>query len=436
LSSRLKYLLLLFFFFSLREIKSQEFTGYVLEKTSKTAVPGCVVILKGTTIASTSNADGKFVIALPLTTKDPILVFNLLGYYTTEYNLYKHKGDTFYISQRNFQLEEVVIPGKKKNILNPQSQEVILDFDFLNENLVILTSGAGKNNLRLMDESGKTISKISVDKNCETLQHDCLENLQLFSSDSVWQVFYDFTKLNLLKAFPISKFKEVLGNCVCCKDGNYYFREMKYRNLRTEYFYFSDKEKGVRKELAKFQDTARIKSFETDYDLQYFLTVRKESNFTMYAEPLEELKKKMEFYREQLSLDWAYLKFLGSVETQLVKQDENLFIADFTDSAIFSISPQQSVNYSCRFSCMKNKHLQHKVYADPVSKETYLVTFSGDKLSFIKFDIRTGKEISKTELKKIPYLPRKIIIYGGKAFFIEKNLSSEQVYKVVKFWLS
>ncbi|MBS1634917.1 MAG: carboxypeptidase-like regulatory domain-containing protein [Bacteroidetes bacterium] len=411
---------------------AQSYTGLLIDATTRRPVYGCLVILKGQSHYTNTDAQGRFQMNLPVGTKDQVLVFTMLGYSTAEYKLSQHPSDTFFISQKSFQLEDVVISAEKKSILNPKSQEIILDFDLLNGNLLLLTSGSNKNNLRLMDESGKLMTRMKTHRHTTGLRRDCIGNVHIYSQDSIWQVFYDYVKLNVLPPYSRQAFDQVIGHCVCNKRDEYYFQYMSYRKLRTHYVYFTEREKGVSHELVNFADTEKIRSFELDYNLQYFLDTRRASHYTMYNEPIDVIKQNLEKYREALPLDDSYRAWLGSVESQLIKVDTNLYMVNYTDTLLYTISPAHEVIYNRPLLAMREKDLSHNIYVDEAYKETYMVRFTGSTLTFIKIDMVSGKEVSRTDIQNTPFLPDKIIIHAGSAYFIQKNLADDQNYKMMK----
>lgn len=415
---------------------SQSIKGFVLNKNTKKPVQECLVIIKGTTQSSITNEKGVFEFVNIDNLQQQTLVLTMLGYTTTEYKLTTYRKDTFYITQKDVLLKEVVISANKKNILNPKNDESLLDFELLNDGFVILTAGTPKNNLRLMDEDGKVITSLKVNGKTETLKQDCIGNLQLLSNDSAWQVFYDYQNLNILNPHTRKYFEEVLGNCVCMNNKCYYFQTKAYRNLRTNYFYYTENEKGKRRELALFEDTSKIKNFELEYNLQYFLDVRRQSNYTLYNEPVDAIMRKMEQYRTELPLDWAYIHWLGEVETQMVKIDSNTFIVNFTDTTIYDVTKNNELKFKNHPSVFRQKNVLPKTYIDGDYRETYLTKFEESTLTIIKFNIHTGIEISRTAISNTPFLPKKIIIKNGNAYFIQKNLADEQSYKIIKYYLN
>lgn len=422
----------LFCLFISGNLFSQDFHGFVIDKKKSKPVPDCLVILKGTTISTITNSKGEFIFPdLPVSGQS--IVLNLIGYTTIEHKLSGSK-DTFYLAQKNISLKEIEIHTSQKNILNENNRAPLLDFDLLHDNIILLSAGGDHNYLRLIDEHGENISLIKVDKYAKLLKRDCLNNVQLFNNDSAWQVFYDYVKINLMNACTKQTYSRILGNCVCFCDNNYYFKNMEYRNLRANYFYYNEFEKGRKHPLVKFEDTAKIRTFELDYSLSYFLEMRRK--YGWYSEPVDSIILKMENYRNELPLDWTYLKWLGNISTEMIKTDSNLFIVNFTDTIIYRVDPDKKVIYNSKLKCFHYKGLQQNIYLDLDHNETYLISFSENKLMVIKFNIQTGEEISKTEIANVPYLPKKLIINRGKIYYVQKNLVDEQAYKLIKYYLN
>lgn len=425
----MRSLIVLFCFVS-GTLFSQSFKGIVLDSKHSKPVPDCLVIIKGSTVSTVTDQKGEF--TLPISEKDRVtLIITTLGYVTSEYDLSLHSTNTFLIVQKINQLKEVVIRAEKKNIINQGSTEPILDVEILNEHLLLLTPGKEHNYLKLINAEGVTISKLNVNKNSTGLKHDCLNNTQLISKDSAWQVFYDFEKLNLMNPYSAETYENILGHCVCFHKDDLYFRDYRYRGLKADYYFYSTKQKGIKHDLISFGDTSKIKKFETDYNLNYFLDVRRRSNYAYYNEPVDSIRIKMPLYREALQLDWAYLKWLGNVQTEMVKSGSGLFIVNFTDSIIYKID-SSIVLPQCRLRALR-KDLLDKVYTDSDFNDHYLIQFKENSLTVIRFDIHSGKELSATVIPNIPYLPRKILIRDGNVFFVEKDLADEQSYKLIRY---
>ena len=144
----------------------------------------------------------------------------------------------------------------------------------------------------------------------------------------------------------------------------------------------------------------------------------------------------MEQYRTELPLDWSYIHWLGEIESQMLKIDTNTFIFHFTDTAIYDVTKNNELKFKNQLSAFKQKNVLPKAYIDSDYRETYLTIFEESTLTILKFNINTGMEISRTTISNTPFLPKKIIIKNGNAYFIQKNLADELSYKIIKYYLN
>ena len=101
---------------------SGEVTGIIYDM-NKNPIPGVSILVKGTSIATTSDFDGKFSINVPESATE--LVFSYLGFKTIEKPIQKNMGNIF-LEESNEALEEIVIVGydssrKKRKGKNLQS---------------------------------------------------------------------------------------------------------------------------------------------------------------------------------------------------------------------------------------------------------------------------------------------------------------------------
>lgn len=89
--------------------------GHVVEGTvldeSDTPVPGAIVILKGTTIGTTTDFDGKFKFPQPLKTGD-VLLFSYIGYKTQEFKVSKDTPPSSFTISMKFDAFDLVFMGE------------------------------------------------------------------------------------------------------------------------------------------------------------------------------------------------------------------------------------------------------------------------------------------------------------------------------------
>lgn len=108
-TTRLILLLCLWMFASMQAIaQSVQVKGKVFDSSTKEALPGVNIILKGTTFGTISNADGSYSINAP---KGGVLVFSFVGYLTEEVTVGDQPSIDVTLSPDVTKLNEVVVIG-------------------------------------------------------------------------------------------------------------------------------------------------------------------------------------------------------------------------------------------------------------------------------------------------------------------------------------
>ncbi|MDJ1495249.1 TonB-dependent receptor [Cytophagaceae bacterium DM2B3-1] len=85
-------------------------TGIVTDDKGE-SLPGVSILLKGTSIGTTANSDGKYAITIPDGTKDPVLIFSFIGYTTEEVTVGNRTSVDVKLLPDLQSLSEVVVVG-------------------------------------------------------------------------------------------------------------------------------------------------------------------------------------------------------------------------------------------------------------------------------------------------------------------------------------
>ena len=91
----------------------QTITGQVTSLDDGTALPGVNVILKGTTIGTITNSQGKYTITIPDT--KGILIFSFIGYISEEIKIGTRKVIDIQLSVQVNQLSEIVVMERESS---------------------------------------------------------------------------------------------------------------------------------------------------------------------------------------------------------------------------------------------------------------------------------------------------------------------------------
>jgi TonB-linked SusC/RagA family outer membrane protein len=124
-------------------------TGTVTSSEDKSPIPGVTVVVKGTTIGTTTNVDGKYVLTVPI--KDNILVFSYVGMKTKEFKI-----------------------GESVTI------DMVMESDILNMNEVVVTAIGIPRETKALSYSVQNLGASDINK---TAQADVINTIQGKVSD-------------------------------------------------------------------------------------------------------------------------------------------------------------------------------------------------------------------------------------------------------------
>lgn len=100
--------ILLFIFIASASFAQQTVTGVVKTSPDNQPLPGATVLLKNTTIGTTTDFDGKFTIVVP---SNGVLVFSYVGFVTQEIDINVNTNWTIQMQEDISKLDEVIVVG-------------------------------------------------------------------------------------------------------------------------------------------------------------------------------------------------------------------------------------------------------------------------------------------------------------------------------------
>lgn len=404
----------------------------VVDSASGSAVPFANVIIKGTLDGTITNENGYF--ELDVKESKPVLVISSLGYFTKEIRAADITNGKIFVRSKATQIDEVVIEGKRVKVFQEKNNYYYMDFHFYDDNLVALVILGNKRFLQLLDPAGKIITQLKVDNKSQSIFYDCIGNLHLLTSDSSYQIYYDYVKLRLLSPFSLAKFNSLLAPCLCSYKNVYYFRQFKYRGLKCDYYCIRESEPGKAYPFKVVADSTKIKDFNTEYDLHYFLEVRRKTRGEMYGEPISTLKKNLDKHREELPMDWAGSKWLHPVEASLHRIGDGLYLFNFTDSLIEKYHDYDSLIATSSFRIHRDKSCIHNVIVDETQASAYIPLEKNGITTLGKINLESGEKERAFDLKGYPFIS-KVKIRNGIAYFLYVDKGMYSPAKIHRFVL-
>ncbi len=218
------------------------------QKTTYTEVYGKVVDEKKVPLAdvvvqdvqsktiSITNLQGVFQMRLPRGSKQ--LVYKKLAY-KIQQNDYNFTNDTSYVltllSKKIKQLPAVEINSEKIQLAYRRPSSYIIDYEWLEEGILLILEENKKYKLRWIDENEQTILETLIPAAPEKLHKDCFNNISVLFKDSTFQIHVNYDQLKLLAPIARPKYDQIVIPCITSMKQNYYFQNFSNLNKAITY---------------------------------------------------------------------------------------------------------------------------------------------------------------------------------------------------------
>lgn len=411
-------------------------SGQLRDSSGYAPVAFASFIVKGGTEGGLTDAFGRYQVTvkkLPVT-----LVFNALGYERLEASIGDTSARQLTIRRKPLQLSEVSITPDKVETLHAKDAFSFLDYRFYDDYLLALTGKRGTNRkyLLLIDPDGKTLSSLQVNANAESLYSDCLGAVHFETPDSVFQVYYDYEKLRLLYSSTRDTFMQLMTPCKCQVEDYYYFGWPRYRALKLDYYSINWYHKGEYVPLRSISDSSKIKGFQQNYDLQYFLERRRQrpAPDPRYAVPVDFLQQHLDSFRLTEKLSEADQRWLTPVKAPLYRVGKEIIIFNYIDTLIERYDKSGQKLSEAPFTLEKDKRLQDDFLVDDITNEIYGIV-EHDGISELKrIDVQTGLVKKTFTVPDRTYITHPLV-RNGVLYFLWHDPSDDQPRKISKMYL-
>jgi hypothetical protein len=381
---KFRFIIILFWFCISIHAQTKFYVFRLLDENTKEPIPFAYAVLKGKNISSLSNEFG--VVKIKADFFDTLIV-SQTGYFLKRISVkdIEKTDSVIFLKRKEINLNEVTVITKTLEVFQENTNMVYLDFDFYDDLIVSLVNKGEKNNsLLLSDKNGNKISEKPLKFKAELLYKDCLGNLHVATRDSIFQLFYDYVNIKLLAPYPISKLTSVLMPCECYYDGKYIFKSIHYQRLKNTYTLFESKN-NVYKNIAFVADSENIRDFNLEFDLRYFLNLRK-AELEKYQTSVTELSKNLETLREKMDLPQEYSRLLKRTASEMKKIDTSFVLFDYTHQVINYYSLNGKPQHQLKFNF---SGVEAKIYIDSDARNYIFTNLDGRNgiLTLYRFDV-------------------------------------------------
>lgn len=394
---------------------------HVYNESNSSPVQYCYVLVQGKN-ASVMSDDSGFA-SISALTSDTIVVYQ--AGFKLKKMLASDIKPKVLLSPKDIQLSEVVIKARSIEKFHEQNNTVYLEFEFYDDFLLCIVNKGKINSLQLLDIRGNIVSELVLPAGSDRLHKDCFDNVHVISSDSIYQVYYDYSALGLLKAFSFVKYFSLLSACECSYGNSYIFKMKHYRDLKNTYCFYDEKIPGKSRFIACASDSLAIDGFNLDFNLNFFLNERRKG--AGYMTSVSEIQKHLDQYRESIILSDRYSNLLRPVESEMKRVDTNFFLVDYTNKTIQKFSLHGELQ--TKTFLMHFEKINSRMYLDDDAKFIVYTSMSkSGKLTLFRFDPLKVNFTHEFSISNYPFI-NKFRIKGNHIYFLNKS-------KIVKMYIA
>lgn len=425
---RLKaYLLLFLFIFAIVNSFAQNqfyIQGEIINQETGSPVEGVNISIQNTSTGTSSDFNGNF--KLKVDRFPALLELTHIAYFGKQILVKHNDVDSLVVSlvPRMVTLEETEIIAESQKVFEGKNQEII-DYDFLDQNLIILSHNIKKKlfELILTDESLDTIhiQEMTQLNKPKQLYRDCTGTCHILTSDSVYQIHWDSQKIKLHYPVNADRFFEILGDCL--------FMTKTHIAIEKKANDIPDKNYA-----AKNSNDLSESGSEIDKWNQKFYLIDKSTHQTIVIDHLNEWEKKRDAFDHALFVSAYSHRYFGDILrfAEMVYYKPAFLTLKLLNDSMYYFNHLESridiydgnivrIN-SVQIDYHKSQNWKQLLITDEIKYKAYTIFTAGSHYSLSEINLKDG---SLTEICVIKNLfPQKIRVNNGYLYFLYKDLNN------------
>jgi len=403
-------------------------TGIVTDSISNKPIPDVNLMIKGSTIGTTTNQDGKF--SLTVKTFPVTIVVSEIRHHSAEL-LVKKQSVTIRLSPKIQSLRPVTVQAKRIKSIHPDQGVYAYDFEFYDDYILVLAFRKSKKESQLfvLGDDGEVILSKHLSVTPEGFYRDRLGYVYLITADSAYQLFYDCKEMSLLYPTARNSFLSMMYPIKARYHGNLIMNTSSYRGLNSNYFVIGQ---NSRRQFYSISDSTKQSYLTREYDLRYFLKLRK-AEVEEFQVSVKTLRENLDFYRQYIPLDWMDRQILAPVDAPLFKINDTIYIFDFTHSEVVRFDDQLNTAAKIPISFHKEKKWQKELIIDETWQDVYTCYLKDGITQITRLDPSTFKPKDSFRIDDMIFI-NKLKIRNGFAYFLYKDYcrdTKRMIYKMM-----
>jgi hypothetical protein len=402
------------------------FYGKILTSDSHEPISNTNITFQGSRLGTISDKRGAF--SFYIDTMPIIMIISHVGYKTKKILLDGTTASmTLYMEKEIRELKEIEIKANSIEAIFKCDYYTLRDYEIDSGLLYLLIyrNRVSKQELICRNLVGDTLARSGILFFTPiSLFKDCLGNLHVIGSDSVYQVFRIDKYLLLRHPVSLIEFNEILLNCVASTKKFLYFKTMISLGQGAVYYAIKrgTKEKKI---LSQVTDDYKLKMLRRNPGDIGFLSQRLPSfdNSISASEPSASMALDREAFDRW---NWIHKVVYRPMKSSLYIVNDFICLFNIPGKEIefYDLDGIYSLKVRLNINAVKDGEWSEDIYLDENQSKVYTTFKKGTGPTLYRIDLNTG-DLHKILTIKHPF-PQKIRIYEGKIYYLNDVLGSPQ----------
>jgi len=431
-------LLIVFYLMILSPSISQTFEGRIVDTISSSGIENANISILESGRGTISNKYGHFSIEnikLPITLK-----ISCIGYETKTYKIKPkdlNKKNIIKLFPKTFLLDDFTISDKRVDYIYKDRAYSILDFEIINDALILLTYKSNFNDCKLvtLNFEGDTLITLNLKNKAKGLYKDIFGNLHLISdNDNIHQLIFTKDSIKLDKPVSFKLLKKNLETYQFKLNEKYFFQDISSLGDKIKYGYIDENQNE--NIFYSISDNDRVWRF---YDELVFNGVIKQR-----VHPSKIRGKVAKYYHTISNFEKNFMN--KEIQGDIFNVGDVIYVLDETYNLLYEFNNNCELINQTRIyfehfddslndkSDIKN-YLNWKWHGDIIIdnclNQVYFVYKNSSAKKLInKLELSTRKIYVGTELKHS--FIKKVLIYNNQAYYLYKPFGINETWALYK----
>lgn len=387
-------------------------TGKISDAETGNPLTSVNIVLRGSTVGTTSDKDGNFRIILY---KTPVILrFSMVGYksYYLKIHEYKDQNIDIHLEPRITDLPLATIYADKIVNITKDERLYVADYEFYKNNILLLAYKEkiiSKPYIIFMTPEGDTLCSRII-KKAEELYRDGLDYTHLVTRNFCYQIEIDSGCIDFYFPTPKEDFFNMVSHLDDATDALVFVHQYYNRNQVLLYIDFN-------------RTDSTYSEFRTITDEQGMIMLFDNDRWGLFGA------------RNEHEARFEEMCFADPIFAPLFLLDDSIYIINFVNSQIeiYDIEGKELDIIPIEFNNYKN--IREKIIVDDVSKKVYALFKKGAITTLREINLKTGQLTSSIHIPEYPFIEN-IKVRDDVVYFLYKERINEEYKQLYKLNLN